>query len=240
MKPDNRIETLFAQACHRHGYFARKIAKGSNQTADFEVTAASEMFIAEVKSINPSPADFQKLVEMKETRETSISLELGRRAKNAINKALDQLRRYEARRIPLVAVLYDNVRLDDQRLGYPELHVQPSHIDAAMFGRVRVEFDFTVGPARTSQHRSNEGVIGPKTNTLFSGVIVISDWDDQTLKIYHNPFASNPLGFATFTDTKCFHMVKSDMPFGRLGDWKQLPVARALPGLPCKTDKPSS
>lgn len=222
MNHQNDPENLFERACRRHRYTLTKIPKQSHQTPDYEVTTPHGPFIAEVKSINPNPEDEEKIRELQQTgMTTTIHLRIGVRAKVKIKEALDQLRPHESKKVPLVVVLYDNVRIGSTPLAYPDLHVQPSYIDAAMFGRLRVHVSLNESAPKMPDDRTNEGLVGPKTNNSLSAVIVISGWDDKTLEIYHNPFAAVPLAHGVFTDEKCSHMTKDKADaFGNLGEWK--------------------
>jgi hypothetical protein len=123
-KPDTHSECLFQKICARHGYEATRLERQphlARQSADFRVTATGITFVVEVKELAPNRDDLRQIREMKDTGTTSGGSNIGARAREAIKEASAQLRLYKGHRLPLLIVLYDNVRTADGRVAYPDV-----------------------------------------------------------------------------------------------------------------------
>jgi hypothetical protein len=224
---ETRSERLFREICSRHGYeiaaFAQK-ADLHQKTADFAVRAKDTRFIAEVKELTPNRDDLRQIREMKETGTTSGGGNISARARKAIKEASVQLRFHKNERVPLLIVLYDNVRTQDGRVAYPMYHVEPHVIDAAMFGDLVVIVPMKPGSPRPPDRSGGGRMMTETTKTYVSAVAVISDWDDKSLFIYHNRFATIPLPREIFSDDLSYHLEKHGAPFAE--PWKWHPVSQ--------------
>src|SRR4029077_16423149 len=136
MNFDTRSEELFAAICDRHGYDVEKLhtrSRNGLKTADFAIMTPYGRIIAEVEELKPNRDDLRQIREMKETGTTNGGGTIASRARAAIRHAADQLKHHCDQRVPMIAVLYDNVRTPDGRVGYPMYYLEHHHIDAAMY-----------------------------------------------------------------------------------------------------------
>jgi hypothetical protein len=222
MKFDTRSEQLFAAICTRQGYQLEKLPTRSEQrlkTADFAVQTPYGRIVAEVEELTANRDDLRQIREMKESKRTSGGTIIGARARTALRHAAVQLRDHLEEQVPMVAVLYDNVRTSDGRVGYPMYYLEPHHIDAAMYGD-RVAFVSLGGGALPRSDRSGGGRTTTKNERNYlSAVAVISDLDDETLLVYHNYHAVIPLAAEIFSDDRCRHFWKRQDPHGEPWTW---------------------
>src|SRR4030095_11263700 len=94
------------------------------RSADVRVTANGITLIVEVKELTPNRDDLRQIREMKDTGTTSGSSNIGARAREAIKEASVQLRLYKGQNLPLLILLYDNVRTADGRIAYPMCYLE--------------------------------------------------------------------------------------------------------------------
>jgi hypothetical protein len=232
-----KSEKLFEAICKRLHYEVTKIDTNSKeglQTPDFVVKTPNFSLIAEVKELTPNPDDQRQIREMKEQNATLGGSVIGARVRRAIRSASDQLERFEDRQIPLVIVLYDNVRTGDGRASYPMFYTEMHHIDAAMYGNLVVTVQFGGQEPRIPDRAGGGRTLTETEKNYISAVAVISDWDDETLHIYHNYFAKVPLSSSGFNDLKCIHFLKRGIPWSQPWKWEKkgsetLPNATATP-----------
>ena len=226
IKCDTKSEELFVAICERHGYKVSKMPTRSAEnlkTADFSVLTPHGQFVAEIEELTPNKDDLRQIREMKETGSTSGGGKIGERARRAIRHAAAQLRQHRAEKIPLIAVLYDNVRTTDGRVAYPMLHVEQHHIDTAMYGARVVHVPLQQGASPRFDRNGGGRTTTHDEKTYVSAVGVISDWDGETLFVYHNCYAEIPLPRSTFIDEKCHHYRKGAAPHSEPWTWYALP-----------------
>jgi hypothetical protein len=229
MNCETRSEQLFQLICKRHGYSISKIptrSKEALRTADFSVTTPHGRFIAEIEELSPNGDDLRQIKEMKETGRTLGGDTIGARARRAIRHGADQLRFHRAEKLPMLIVLYDNVRTEDGRVGYPMLYVEQPHIDAAMYGDLVVHVPLTPGAPCSPQRSGGKRTTTCNEKNYVSAVAVISDWDDQTLFIYQNFYAEIPFPRAIFSDSKCYHYRKGLAPHSEPWSWHTIEAMR--------------
>lgn len=230
---DTKSEELFALICKRLNYSVTKLDTRSDQqrkTADFAVDTPFGRFLAEVEELTPNADDLRQIREMKEMGMTSGGAIIGSRARRAIRHAAVQLRDHRDDGVPMIAVLYDNVRTPEGRVFYPMYYLEHHHIDAAMYGQRVIHVPLREG-AQTRPDRCGGG----RTTTIdeknyLSAVVVISDWDDETVIVYHNCFAHIPLPKDIFFDSKCQQYEKSDNPHDEPWMWHKISIGeQAIP-----------
>ena len=228
MSFDTNSEKIFASICRRHGYEAVKLpprSKAAHKTADFRVTTSSGKFTAEIEELCPNKDDLRQIREMKERGFTSGGGEIGSRARNAIRHASVQLRSHRQEAVPLLIVLYNNIRTADGRAEPPLSHLEGYQIDAAMFGDLVVHVPMNP-TAPTRPDRSGGGrTMTAKEKTYISAVAVISDWDDESIIVYHNCFAERQFPTTIFTDAKCYHYHKRGEPYTQPWTWHKADTA---------------
>jgi len=216
-------ETVFERVCQNAGYYIEKLALRDRErvpTADFIVSTSNFRLVAEVEELRPNEEDLRQIDSIRRGKMTPYGSTIGARPRQHIRRAARQLKSYSAHGIPLLVVLYDNVRVGDIRVAYPTFYLQPHDIDAAMYGD-RTAFISAATCAPTGPDRNG----GRRTCTAnekkyISAVAVISDHDDATVIFYHNQFADVPLTPPAFRGSNFFHLQKvPDEP------WKWIPLA---------------
>jgi hypothetical protein len=232
-KPDTHSECLFQKICARHGYEATRLERQphlARQSADFRVTSTGITFVVEVKELTPNRDDLRQIREMKDTGTTSGGSNIGARAREAIKEASAQLRLYKGHSLPLLIVLYDNVRTADGRVAYPMCYLEPHCIDAAMYGDLVVTVPIRPGTPRTADRSGGGRTMTDTTKTYISAVAVISDWDDESILIYHNRFAEKQFPLTVFNDSKCHHFEKRGTPFAEPWKWHAIETSNEVSG----------
>jgi len=228
MDLDTKSEELFVSICNRHGYRVEKLPTRSDQglkTADFSIQTRDGRILAEVEELTPNSDDLRQIKKFEETGSTSAVGTIGSRARAAIRHATLQLKNHCSERVPMIAVLYDNVRTPNGRVAYPMYYLEHHHIDAAMYGDrivpVPLGEDVTPRPDRSGGGRTTTQA----EKNYLSAVAVISDWDDETMFVFHNSFAGIPLPVEVFSDSRCHHYRKGFDPHGE--PWKWHPATEA-------------
>ena len=222
---DTVSERIFGTICDRHGYTFSKISplpQIKKKTADFRVVTPEIQFIAEIKELTPNEDDLRTIEEMREKGFANGGSIVGKRAREAIREAATQLKPYKHEKIPLIVVLYDNVRKDGIRVAYPMYYLEMGHIDAAMYGNCTA----TINPTTAKQTRPDRNGSGqtltPKEKTYVSAIVTISDWDNRSLNVYHNCFATNPLPISVFFDPECVHLIKNVSNVSKPWKWEKV------------------
>jgi len=222
MQFDTKSEELFAAICDRHEYEVTKLPTRSDQflkTADFSVSTPYGRIIAEVEELTPNDDDRRQIREFKETNKTHGGGTVGARARRAIRHASIQLRDHTDEQVPMIAVLYNNLKTEDGPVPYSMCNLESFHIDAAMYGfrvvHVALKKGVTPRPDRSGGGRTTTA----SEKTYLSAVAVISDWDDQRLFVYHNHFAKYPLPVEIFSDDLCRHFKKGTHPYQEPQKW---------------------
>lgn len=225
MKYDTKSEQLFSDICKRHGYSITKVPTRSDeqkQSPDFRVRTPFGDFIAEIKEITPNEDDMRQIREMRDTGSTSGGGEIGSRARRAIRKAAKQLRTYKNHEIPLIVVLYDNARDGDYRVSYPMYYTEGFHIDTAMYGSRVVYVPLKKGVIRQPDKNGGGRTTTASEKTYLSAIVVISDWDDEHIMVYHNSFATTPLSTSILADDKSVHYSKGKYVYGEPWKWNEI------------------
>lgn len=222
MKFDTYSEELFAGICIRHGYQVEKLptrSKQSLKTADFVIETPHCRLIAEIEELTPNKDDQRQIEEMHETGATDGGRKIGARARAAIRRAAVQLKDHRNENLPMIAVLYDNVRTSDGRVGYPMFYLEHHDIDAAMYGDRVMHVSLGGSPSVVPDRNGAARTTTTGEKNYLSAIVVISDWDDKTLYIYHNRFARVALPFEVFSDTWCYHYQKSEQTYSEPWTW---------------------
>jgi len=221
-------EQVFASICRRHNYEVTELpTRPQQKTADFSVVTPDCRFIAEVEELTPNADDHRQIRELKEQHWTHGGGKVGARARKAIRDASRQLREHTPESVPLIIVLYNNIRTSDGRMGYPMDHLELFHIDAAMYGNLVVHVSLGNRTSRTPDRSGGGRTTTTQEKTYISAVAVMSDWDDETILVYHNSFATHPLPRSVFSDSKSFHLRKPTQVFDTPMKWEAWPIAQA-------------
>ena len=226
MTIDTTSEELFVAVCRRQAYTVSKLdtASGRNgRTPDFLVSTPVGDVVVEVKELRPNAEDRRYIQRMMDEHHASHGGTVGARARKAIRDGAAQLKRRCSTQLPMLVVLYDNVKTADGRVGMPMSFTELYHIDAAMYGYTVTHVPLQPGAVATAPDKAGGGRLMTETEKRYvSGVGVLSDWDNATLYVFHNFFASHPLRVDMFADHKCFHYVKAGHPWSAPGKWQKI------------------
>ncbi len=221
MNYDTHSEELFVAIGQRHDYQVKTLiarSEGGRRTADFKVsTPGGENLIAGVDELVAEKEDLRQILDFHKTGNPAGGRLIGARARGAVRTVALQLRAYRQEGLPLLIVLYDNVRTPDGRVGHPMYYLEACQIDAAMYGD-----GFSVPKLRGAPGPDwfAEGCTMTGTErTHVSAVAVISDWDDETIFVFHNCFAKIAFPTTAFIDAKCYHFEKRGQPYTDKWKW---------------------
>ena len=215
-------EAIFERICRNAGYDVERPALREVEgvpSADFVVWTSAFRVIAEVEELQPNVDDLRLIDSIRRGEMAAYGSTIGARSRKHIRRAARQLKPYSAQGIPLLVVLYNNVRVDDVRAAHPTFYLEGHDIDAAMYGDrtayISVATCAPTGPDRNGGKRTCMA----KEKKHISAIAVISDHNDATVIFYHNQFADVPLAPPAFRDSSFFHLQKvPDEP------WKWIPV----------------
>ena len=200
-------ETVFERICREAGYEIEQPVLRSRdgiKTADFVITVNGRCVIAEVEELRPNRDDLRQINAMQRGESVGGGCTIGARPRKRIRRAVEQLKPYADRGVPLRVILYDNVRAAKTRVAYPMFYLQRHDIDAAMYGD-RVAYISLATRSRLQPDRNGgQRTCTANQKTYISAIAVISDPDDKTVLFYHNCFASVPL----FRGENFFHLQK--------------------------------
>ena len=220
-----KSEQLFDSICESLGLVAEKVPVRNTKTPDFKVSGSGYIFYAEVKALEPSPADKARLIALRDCRvaETMV-LKLGKRAARDIDAAAQQLKAVIGEGLPGVIVLFDNIRLEDGTRFCPGGPLESFHIHAAMFGEWVVDLGIYDGQIVRRTDRSGPGeTVNVSRRAYVSAVAVLHDSSpDLSLVVYHNPYASRPLPVTVFTGPRCYNFGVSVENAKTPGSWVRL------------------
>ena len=173
--------------------------------------------IAEVKQLNPGPADLEISRALAATGHAAVVLVPGARVRQEITDSRKQLRAQAKGRHPALLVLYDNT---GGRTGM----IAPHDVLVAMYGEERVEFDVAREPGAAEPHfryvtGGNRGV-DRAANTTLSAVAVLSGGTRYAaLRVYHNCYAALPIDPDLLRAPRVHHFAVTPSREGAFRDW---------------------
>jgi hypothetical protein len=219
---DTLSENIFVDFCDHLGYRTEKIPTQSDdglKTPDFRVISGDRSLVAEVKEITPNEED-RKHIEAFQNDEIRVhSSKPGERARREIKSAAKQLREHSGRGYPLIVVLYENFEIEGPNPFYPMFYTMPYNIDFAMFGMIAVTVSLEDRSKRYPDKSGPGKTTNEKEKKYISAVCVISNHDDKTFFVYHNPFAEVPLSTDWFSGEHCIHYKKPEPVYGSPQKW---------------------
>lgn len=230
---DTISERLFAAICERHGYEVSELRPSDLKgvmTADFSVVTPECRLIVEVEELTPNSDDLRQIREMKLQGHTHGGGKVGARARRAIRHASLQLRSHRKEKVPMLIVLYNNIRTKDGCPSFPMTHLESYHVDAAMYGFLVVSVSLGVRRSQISDRSGGGRTLTHDEKTYVSAVAVISDWDDNTMFVYHNSFAALPLPTTVFSDEHCVHFQKPSGIYESPMQWERCSPAQLCAG----------
>jgi len=185
---ETRSEALFKQHCEVHGVSYRRIQENGRKVADFELDLPSGVAVVEIKQLDPNERDLAREALPPGTVAGAVIAPSGR-LRNLLSDAYLQIKPYGDRGIPGMIVCYNNAGGIN--------HIDNFSVTRAMFGGMAVYL--ALGHDGVIHH-TGQVFTGQRKVTLTSfralsavGVLSTPTRDSTKLRMYHNPYASNPL-----------------------------------------------
>ncbi len=178
-------EALFEQLCSSHTVPCEAIATGPVRTPDFAIHLGGIRVVCEVKQIDPNPEDLHEL------KTVGSGEGIGRFLPNRLRATLKDSGQLQAASIsgcPTLLVVYDNTPF--------KMYSLHSDVVQAMFGAhsVAVRFPKTTGadPIVSKPFFGGNRGLTRCQNTSVSALAILDGgpFSEQTLRVYHNPYAS--------------------------------------------------
>ena len=220
-------EKLFEDFCADIGISLESIAPESDEgqkTPDYTMEASGNLIVVEVKQFDPNPEDRRLFRALSEQGTTgTITSVPGHRVRGKISDAMPQLKARSKGKLPALLVLYNNVKLIEQR-------VDPIDIKTAMYGLEVVEVSVPKDPADRrifAQHKFGGGrKVSDQYNTSLSAVGTLFETAQSIrLDIFHNDFAANSVDPAWLRSSSIRHFrLGTEMARGGLREWVEVPL----------------
>lgn len=211
-------ESLFEQFCEEHKIRCVPIPRVSTRTPDYDVYFGEHQVVVEVKQIDPTPEEGDKLARV-EAGERGITFggKAGKRVRQEITDARKQLRRAKGKH-PALLVLYNSV---------PLIHyLDPMFILVAMYGALTLPLTIPAGGGKPMAGNLRFGGgrrVSRTDNTTLSAIcVLIHDMKGRLLlTFYHNYFAAKPFDPACFSGERVRHyfLPKDQAESGRYSFW---------------------
>jgi hypothetical protein len=217
-------EKVFESICSAAGYVVESLPvrnKEALRTADFRISSGCTSFIAEVEEICANKNDLHQIQQFQKNRSATIEGRIGSRARKHIREAADQLKAHVEEQIPLVIVLYNNIRPKEGLFGWPCIYLEPHDISAAMFGDRIVHVPLGENTRARPDKYGGGRTLTADQRLYISAVAVISDYNDSSIDFYHNHFASIPLPRIFFDGPQFDHFIKSRELSARPWAWER-------------------
>lgn len=211
-RDETESERAFHKFCTSRGLVVRRIAACDTPQPDFEVECPSGSVVVEVKEITANRQDIDFHESLARHGSASDSRSIGARVYSAISSAKPQLKAHAHRRVPRIVLLYDNRLHNGRRCDVYAGSINDVDIDSGMFGQLTFVFSFgdDSGENGGSKHGGKRS-LDHKRGRYISAVAVLfpqSTECPEHLKIYHNPFALDPLWPSYFQEAEDEHYLK--------------------------------
>lgn len=195
-------EALLEAYCNERRYPFTSIepVPGAGRFPDYEVVTPQGPVICEVKQIDPNDEDKDFDLRLVTYGHADSSRASGKRARAALKDACGQLRRFRDDPRPCIAVIVDTT--------YRNL--DPSDIDAAMFGDPIVLFPLVPGDGRVEFTHGGNRRLTEKQGLYVGAVAVLARTGH--LDVYHNPYAQKRVSTGCFPDLRDRHFMKQGHP----------------------------
>lgn len=189
---ETRSEALFKQHCEARGVSYQRIQEEGRKVADFEIALSSGAAVVEIKQLDPNERDLAREAMPPGVVAGAANAPSGR-LRNLLSDAYRQIKPYGDRGVPGIVVCYNNAGGIN--------FIDNFSITRAMFGGMAVYLSLGQDGAI---HHTGQGFTGNRkvTPTSFRalsavGVLSTPTIDSTKLRVYHNPYASNPLSVRT-------------------------------------------
>src|SRR6266542_6011196 len=171
-------EKIFEQICRNAGYEIEHLDVRDREgipSADFVIGGSDFRLIAEVEELRPNKDDLRQISAWQNNQPIGGGCTIGARPRKHIRRAARQLKPYAGQQIPLLIVLYDNVRVGNVRVAYPMFYLQPHDIDAAMYGDRTAYISLTTRSRARPDRNGGQRTCTASEKNYVSAVAVISE-----------------------------------------------------------------
>src|SRR5207245_518203 len=134
-----KSEVLFEQFCQEQELRCVPVAQGPGRTPDYDVYFGAHQVVVEVKQIDPTPEEAERIAKFEsgEVRGISFGGEAGKRVRQEITDSKKQLRGRAKGRFPALLVLFNNAE--------PISYSDPMFILLAMYGELTLPLTIPAG-----------------------------------------------------------------------------------------------
>ena len=194
-------ETLFEQFCVEHKLRCEPIPRTSARTPDYDVYFGEHHVVAEIKQIDPTPEEAERIARWRAGEIITFGGEAGKRVRQEITDARKQLKRAKGKFAALL-ILYNNA--------VPISYSDPMFILLAMYGELTLPLTIPPGGgtpiAGDLRFGGNRRVTKTGNTTLSAICVLMQDMNDRLiLTFYHNIFAAKPFDPEWFTGERIRH-----------------------------------
>lgn len=214
-------EELFEGLCARLGVECHPIPTAATRTADYELVVAGNRVVAEVKQLDPNPADRRDQQALGRGEIVLRAYDPGKRIRQDIRSGRAQIRALAKDQCPGLLVIFNMVSV-------APLHTDPMAVLLAMYGQLQVRVAIPRAPGAEPSVVSSR--FGPKRsmneahNTTISAVCVLYETLDRepAVNFYHNAFAAMPFNPDWLRHPLVKHYGIRDAASHRFEDWSEL------------------
>ncbi len=217
-----KSEILFSEYCARHGYSIEEIAVGSRKTPDFRVSKNDSSCIVEVKEMQPNRADRKFGADLELLGYAEFGEVPGKRIRGILRSAAKQLQAFKDKNLPLIILLYDNIRYNEGLVHAPTYVFD--HLGFAMYGDGQVNIEMHADEIKGSTEvRGGNRRFTSLRSTYISAVSVLYDFSGPTRMLtFHNYFARVKCPLGLFSEGSSAHYVCEDDPLLGLPGWVEV------------------
>jgi hypothetical protein len=208
-----RSERLFELFCGQHGIDLVTVPCEKTQTPDFELRRLEMTAIAEVKELQSNPEE--ELLFEQLTKEPSVAGwgDPRERIKRKIKDAYPQLKNRANGLLPTVLVLFDNGTFGG---------IDGTDIKNAMYGSETWRVTRRATHDTVSPHLANDGKLRVDRHRQLSAVACLTGSEHlQSLYVFHNVHARNPLPVTFFQRAECYQYT-INLNTDQLPEWERI------------------
>lgn len=212
-----KSEALFEQFCAEHGLRCELVPRSSDRTPDYDVYFGDHQVVAEIKQIDPTPEEAQRIAAWEAGEMITFGGEAGKRVRQEITDARKQLKRAKGK-FPALLILYNNAE--------PISYSDPMFILLAMYGELTLPLTIPPGgatPLAGDPRFGGKRRVTKTDNTTLSAIcVLVHDMNGRlVLTFYHNYFAAKPFDSNWFKGNQVRHyfLPKGEAESGKFGFW---------------------
>ncbi len=193
MKKQTISESLFEQFCTENSIPWNRVERDNDaRTPDYDIYLNDNIIVVEVKQFDLNDKDKAIIKELSIKGRAAYWEEPGRRVRNKIGSAKDQLKRRSKNTHPTILILYDDVG------GVVDRH----DIMAAMYGQdtIKMEISKSDHILKETEEFGGKRKFTSTENTTFSAIALLYKNFDAQLKlsVFHNVHAKLPINIECF------------------------------------------